>query len=101
MTAALPLLPNSAPFAPEHIEALNAVMARTSAEQRHWLSGFLAGYHAATAGAARRACRRAARSGSAHDPLWHGIRQCRGVGADLKKAAAKQGSPPGCSTWPR
>jgi sulfite reductase (NADPH) flavoprotein alpha-component len=52
MTAALPLLPNSAPFAPEHIEALNAVMARTSAEQRHWLSGFLAGYHAATAGAA-------------------------------------------------
>ena len=51
MAAPLPLLPESAPFAPEHIEALNAVMARTSAEQRQWLSGFLAGYHAATAGA--------------------------------------------------
>src|SRR5688572_13007283 len=47
---ALPVLPESAPFAAEHIRALNSVMAETSAEQRHWLSGFLAGYHAATAG---------------------------------------------------
>jgi sulfite reductase (NADPH) flavoprotein alpha-component len=91
MTAALPLLPEHAPFAPEHIEALNAVMARTSAEQRQWLSGFLAGYHAATGAhvAAPAAAPRAripltilfaTESGNAE-----------GVGADLKKAASKQG----------
>ncbi|HEX5079924.1 MAG TPA: assimilatory sulfite reductase (NADPH) flavoprotein subunit [Geminicoccaceae bacterium] len=43
----LPILPETAPFPAEHIEVLNAVMAQASAEQRHWLSGFLAGYHAA------------------------------------------------------
>lgn len=45
----LPILPETAPFPAEHIEVLNAVMAETSVEQRHWLSGFLAGYHAALA----------------------------------------------------
>jgi sulfite reductase (NADPH) flavoprotein alpha-component len=45
----LPILPETAPFSPEHIEVLNAVMAHANAEQRHWLSGFLAGYHAALA----------------------------------------------------
>ena len=92
MTAALPLLPESAPFAPEHIEALNAVMARTSAEQRQWLSGFLAGYHAATAGALVAAPAAAPR---AKTPLTilYGTESgnAEGVGADLKKAAAKQG----------
>ncbi len=44
------ILPQSAPFPAEHIEVLNAVMADANAEQRHWLSGFLAGYHAALAG---------------------------------------------------
>jgi sulfite reductase (NADPH) flavoprotein alpha-component len=43
----LPALPDSAPFASDHIRALNSVMAETSTEQRHWLSGFLAGYDAA------------------------------------------------------
>ena len=92
MTAALPLLPDTAPFAPEHIDALNAVMARTNAEQRRWLSGFLAGYHAATAGAPLAAPAAAPRarlpltilyateSGNAED-----------VGADIKKVAGKQG----------
>ena len=74
MTAALPLLPDSAPFAPEHIEALNAVMARTNAEQRQWLSGFLAGYHAATAGTPLAAPRprraRGSRSRSSTPPSW-------------------------------
>jgi sulfite reductase (NADPH) flavoprotein alpha-component len=91
MTATLPLLPENAPFAPEHIAALNAVMARTSAEQRQWLSGFLAGYHAATGGvpfAAPAAAPRAkipltilygTESGNAEE-----------VGADLKNAAARQ-----------
>ncbi len=43
------LLPASAPFQPDHISALNGVMASATAEQRHWLSGFLAGYQAAVA----------------------------------------------------
>jgi sulfite reductase (NADPH) flavoprotein alpha-component len=42
------LLPASAPFQPDHIAALNGVMATATAEQRNWLSGFLAGYQAAT-----------------------------------------------------
>jgi sulfite reductase (NADPH) flavoprotein alpha-component len=92
MPAALPLLPESAPFAPEHIEALNVVMARTNAEQRQWLSGFLAGYHAATAGAHVAAPTAAPR---AKIPLTilYGTESgnAEGVGADLKKAAAKQG----------
>ncbi|MGI9502502.1 MAG: flavodoxin domain-containing protein, partial [Geminicoccaceae bacterium] len=45
---ARPLLPQSAPFPPDHIHALNGVMAATNLEQRHWLSGFLAGYQAAS-----------------------------------------------------
>lgn len=44
---ALPILPESAPFPPDHIHVLNNVMAATNLEQRHWLSGFLAGYQAA------------------------------------------------------
>jgi sulfite reductase (NADPH) flavoprotein alpha-component len=92
MTAALPLLPDSAPFAPEHIEALNAVMARTNAEQRQWLSGFLAGYHAATAGA-HLATPAAAPRGKIPLTILYGTESgnAEGVGADLKKAAARQG----------
>jgi sulfite reductase (NADPH) flavoprotein alpha-component len=44
----LPILPNSAPFRPEEIAALNGVITKTSPEQRAWLSGFLAGFQAAT-----------------------------------------------------
>jgi sulfite reductase (NADPH) flavoprotein alpha-component len=47
--SALPLLPDTAPFAADQISALNAVMAATTAEQRIWLSGFLAGFQAASA----------------------------------------------------
>ena len=46
----LPLLPSSAPFRPEEIAALNGVITNTSPEQRAWLSGFLAGFQAATSG---------------------------------------------------
>jgi sulfite reductase (NADPH) flavoprotein alpha-component len=48
--ASLPLLPSSAPFRPEEIATLNGVITKTSPEQRAWLSGFLAGFQAATAG---------------------------------------------------
>jgi sulfite reductase (NADPH) flavoprotein alpha-component len=43
-----PLLPDSAPFAQEQIAALNRVISVTSAEQRAWLSGYLAGLQAAS-----------------------------------------------------
>ncbi len=39
-------LPRSAPFAPEQIAALDLVMGDTSAVQRAWLAGFLAGIDA-------------------------------------------------------
>jgi sulfite reductase (NADPH) flavoprotein alpha-component len=45
----LPMLPETAPFQTDQITALNRIMSATSAEQRTWLSGFLAGYQAANA----------------------------------------------------
>jgi sulfite reductase (NADPH) flavoprotein alpha-component len=42
------MLPAGAPFGPEQIVALNSVFSTTTAEQRAWLSGFLAGVQAAT-----------------------------------------------------
>jgi sulfite reductase (NADPH) flavoprotein alpha-component len=47
-----PLLPSSAPFSPDEIGALNAVVGRTSALQRTWLAGVLAGVEAAQGGGA-------------------------------------------------
>ncbi len=41
------ILPRSAPFPQEQIDALNRVIAGTNAEQRAWLSGYLAGLQAA------------------------------------------------------
>ena len=41
------LLPKSAPFSTDEIEALNRLVARSSPLQRSWLSGFLAGVDAA------------------------------------------------------
>lgn len=46
MTAAA-RLPANAPFPPEAIAALNGIIAGTTATQRSWLSGFLAGVEAA------------------------------------------------------
>jgi sulfite reductase (NADPH) flavoprotein alpha-component len=43
------MLPETAPFPAEQITALNHIMSATNAEQRTWLSGFLAGYQAANA----------------------------------------------------
>ena len=45
----LPLLPDAAPFPAEQRSALNRIIAVTTAEQRFWLSGFLAGLEAAAA----------------------------------------------------
>jgi len=41
------LLPKSAPFAPDEIEALNRVVGPSTPVQRSWLAGFLAGLEAA------------------------------------------------------
>jgi sulfite reductase (NADPH) flavoprotein alpha-component len=88
------ILPQSAPFPAEHIEVLNAVMAQANAEQRHWLSGFLAGYHAALAGPA------ALPAAPAAEPrrkipltILYGTDSgnAEGVADQAKKAAAKQG----------
>jgi sulfite reductase (NADPH) flavoprotein alpha-component len=42
-----PLLPKTAPFADDQIAALNTVMSASTADQRTWLAGFLAGFAAA------------------------------------------------------
>jgi sulfite reductase (NADPH) flavoprotein alpha-component len=47
------LLPKNAPFAPEDIDALNHVVARTTPQQRAWLAGFFAGFEAAQSGGAQ------------------------------------------------
>jgi sulfite reductase (NADPH) flavoprotein alpha-component len=44
------LLPRNAPFAPEDIDVLNSVVARTTPQQRSWLAGFFAGFEAAQGG---------------------------------------------------
>ncbi len=89
--SALPVLPESAPFPVEHIRALNAVMADTSVEQRHWLAGFLAGYHAASA-PPMTAPRPEARAKIPLTILF-GTESgnSEGVAAEAKKTAAKQG----------
>ena len=43
----IPMLPKNAPFAPEDIDALNKVVAKTTPLQRSWLAGFFAGFEAA------------------------------------------------------
>lgn len=47
------LLPKTAPFAPEQIDALNTVVATSTPLQRSWLAGFLAGVEAAGGQAAQ------------------------------------------------
>ena len=42
------MLPETSPFAADQIVALNRIISGSTAEQRNWLSGFLAGYQAAS-----------------------------------------------------
>jgi sulfite reductase (NADPH) flavoprotein alpha-component len=90
----LPILPETAPFSAEHIEVLNAVMANANAEQRHWLSGFLAGYHAAlTSPAAVPAAPAAEPRKKIPLTVLYGTDSgnAEGVADAAKKAAAKSG----------
>ncbi len=89
--SSLPVLPESAPFPVEHIRALNAVMAETNLEQRQWLAGFLAGYHAATA--LPLAALRSEPRAKIPLTILFGTESgnSEGVAAEAKKTAAKQG----------
>ncbi len=89
--SSLPVLPESAPFPAEHIRALNSVMAQSSVEQRHWLSGFLAGYHAATAVPVAAASPAARAKIPVTILFGTESGNAEGVAAAAKKAAAKQG----------
>jgi sulfite reductase (NADPH) flavoprotein alpha-component len=51
----IPQLPRNAPFLPEDIELLNKVVAKSTPQQRSWLSGFFAGFEAAQGGGAQQA----------------------------------------------
>jgi sulfite reductase (NADPH) flavoprotein alpha-component len=87
---AQPILPPSAPFAADHINALNTVMASTSLAQRNWLAGFLAGYEAASGPVAA-----PAPAPSKKIPLTIAYATDSGnseeVAANAKKIAGKQG----------
>ena len=87
---ALPILPESAPFPPDHIQALNGVMAAANLEQRHWLSGFLAGYQAAAGSVAA-----PAPSPAKKDPADHRLcdrqRQFRGGRGKRQKTRGQAG----------
>jgi sulfite reductase (NADPH) flavoprotein alpha-component len=89
----LPVLPASAPFPAEHIQALNAVMAETNLEQRHWLAGFLAGYHTATALPATAPAAAPAARPKIPLTILYGTESgnAEGVAAEARKVAGKQG----------
>ncbi|MGH6943254.1 MAG: diflavin oxidoreductase, partial [Geminicoccaceae bacterium] len=90
LTVSRPVLPPSAPFAKEQIGLLNQVMAETSAEQLSWLSGFLAGYQAASAPAPGQAA-----ASQARHPLTILFAtesgNSEGLAADAKKLTGKHG----------
>lgn len=87
----LPRLPRSAPFEAGEIDALNSVLSATSAEQRSWLSGFLAGLDAARTPANERA----APAPKASAPLLvlyaSESGNAEGLAYDLRKRATRQG----------
>ena len=89
-----PLLPKTAPFAEEHIAALNRVISVTTAEQRAWLSGYLAGLQAA--GGSQAAVPAAPPAKRVPLTILFGTESGNGeaLAAQAKKAAAKLGFAP-------
>lgn len=84
------LLPKSAPFSRDQIEALNTLVAGTSALQRSWLSGFLAGLDAAQVSAPHPAA--PARPKEKLLLLYASeTGNAEGLALKARKAAAKQG----------
>lgn len=86
-----PLLPASAPFAREQIADLNRVISVTSAEQRAWLSGFLAGMQAANQPQAAAPAAPAVRKAPLTILFGTESGNAEAVAAQARKAAAKLG----------
>lgn len=85
-------LPETAPFEPEHIRALNSVLKGSTALQRAWLSGFLAGVEAA-AGESAATLPQPAAGATAKTPLTILFATESGnsetLAADTRKAASR------------
>src|SRR6204780_5489010 len=89
-----PLLPDTAPFAQEQIAALNRVISVSTAEQRAWLSGYLAGLQAASGSQVAAPAAPPARR--APLPILFGTESgnAEALAAQARKAAAKLGFSP-------
>ncbi|MBU2534022.1 MAG: sulfite reductase subunit alpha, partial [Alphaproteobacteria bacterium] len=86
-------LPQTAPFSHDEIKTLSAIVSRTNAHQRHWLSGFLAGIDAASTAAAAPAALPAAQSRAKEKLLILYASETgnsEGLARKAKKLAAKQ-----------
>ena len=84
------MLPETAPFPADQIVALNRIMSGTTAEQRTWLSGFLAGLSGGDRAAAGRG-RAAGTPCTADHPVRDRVRQRRGAGGCGAQGAGKLG----------
>ena len=93
---ASPLLPKTAPFAEDQIAALNTVMSASTADQRTWLAGFLAGVAAAndTSGVAAVPAAAAARRAPLTILFGTESGNAEALAAQARKAATKLGFAP-------
>ena len=93
-----PLLPKTAPFADEQITALNHVMSNSTADQRTWLAGFLAGFSAANDPQQQAAPAASAAAPARRAPLTilFGTESgnCEALATQARKAATKLGFAP-------
>ena len=94
--SASPLLPKTAPFAEDQIAALNTVMSASTADQRTWLAGFLAGVAAAndTSGVAAVPAAAAARRAPLTILFGTESGNAEALAAQARKAATKLGFAP-------
>jgi sulfite reductase (NADPH) flavoprotein alpha-component len=86
----IPMLPKNAPFAPEDIDALNKVVAKSTPLQRSWLAGFFAGFEAAQGSSAQPAA--AAKPRAPLTILYASESgNCESLALKAKKVAQKHG----------
>ena len=93
---ASPMLPKTAPFADDQIAALNTVMSASTADQRTWLAGFLAGFSAAndSPGAAQAAAATPVRRAPLTILFGTESGNSEALAAQARKAATKLGFAP-------